>query len=80
MAAVKRILLVDDDPDLREALADQLVMTEEFDVFEAGDGEGGLARAAESTTTSSSSTSACPTWTAASSAACCARKASSARS
>jgi DNA-binding response OmpR family regulator len=45
MAAVKRILLVDDDPDLREALADQLVMTEEFDVFEAGDGEGGLTRA-----------------------------------
>ncbi len=45
MAAVKKILLVDDDPDLREALADQLVLTEEFDVFEAGDGEGGLARA-----------------------------------
>ena len=69
MAAVKKILLVDDDPDLREALADQLVMTEEFDVFEAGDGEGGLdPRRARSTTTSSSSTSACPTWTAASSA------------
>lgn len=47
MATVKRILLVDDDPDLREALADQLVLTEEFDVFEAGDGEGGLARARE---------------------------------
>jgi DNA-binding response OmpR family regulator len=47
MAAVKKILLVDDDPDLREALADQLVLTEEFDVFEAGDGEGGLARARE---------------------------------
>ena len=47
MAAVKKILLVDDDPDLREALADQLVLTEEFDVFEAGDGEGGLARASE---------------------------------
>ena len=47
MAVVKKILLVDDDPDLREALADQLVLTEEFDVFEAGDGEGGLARARE---------------------------------
>lgn len=47
MAVVKKILLVDDDPDLREALADQLVMTEEFDVFEAGDGEGGIARARE---------------------------------
>ena len=45
MAAVKKILLVDDDPDLREALADQLVLTEEFDVFEAGDGDSGLARA-----------------------------------
>ena len=47
MATVKKILLVDDDPDLREALADQLVLTVEFDVFEAGDGEGGRARAAE---------------------------------
>lgn len=47
MATVRKILLVDDDPDLREALADQLVLTEEFDVFEAGDGEAGLARAAE---------------------------------
>jgi len=45
MATVKKILLVDDDPDLREALADQLLLTEEFDVFEAGDGEGGLTRA-----------------------------------
>jgi len=47
MGIVKKILMVDDDPDLREALADQLVATEEFDVFEAGDGEGGLARAGE---------------------------------
>ena len=47
MAAVKKILMVDDDPDLREALADQLVQTEEFDVFEAGDGAEGLARTKE---------------------------------
>ncbi|MBP7000781.1 response regulator transcription factor [Amaricoccus sp.] len=47
MSALKKILMVDDDADLREALADQLVLTEEFDVFEAGDGEGGLARARE---------------------------------
>jgi DNA-binding response OmpR family regulator len=47
MSVLKKILMVDDDADLREALADQLVMTEEFDVFEAGDGEGGLARARE---------------------------------
>ena len=38
MATLKKILLVDDDDDLREALAEQLVMTEDFDVFEAGSG------------------------------------------
>jgi len=47
MANVKKILMVDDDEDLREALADQLVLTEDFDVFEAGDGAGGLERAKE---------------------------------
>jgi DNA-binding response OmpR family regulator len=45
MSSVKKILMVDDDADLREALADQLVLTEEFDVFEATDGAEGLARA-----------------------------------
>jgi len=38
MPKLNRILLVDDDDDLREALAEQLVMTDEFDVFEAADG------------------------------------------
>jgi DNA-binding response OmpR family regulator len=38
MSTLKKILLVDDDEDLREALGEQLVMTEDFDVFEAGDG------------------------------------------
>ena len=38
MANLKRILLVDDEDDLREALSEQLVMTEDFDVFEAGSG------------------------------------------
>ena len=47
MNSLKKILMVDDDADLREALADQLVATEEFDVFEAADGAEGLKRAAE---------------------------------
>ena len=34
MAQLKKILLVDDDEDLREALGEQLLMTEDFDVFE----------------------------------------------
>jgi DNA-binding response OmpR family regulator len=42
MSTLKRILLVDDDEDLRSALADQFVLTEEFDVFEAGTGAEGL--------------------------------------
>ncbi len=45
MSALKKILLVDDDPDLREALADQLVLTEEFDVFEGENGADGIKRA-----------------------------------
>jgi DNA-binding response OmpR family regulator len=47
MSNLKKILMVDDDADLREALADQLVLTEEFDVFEAENGADGLTRAAE---------------------------------
>ena len=45
MSNLKKILMVDDDEDLREALADQLVLTEEFDVFEAGNGAEGLEKA-----------------------------------
>ena len=47
MATLKRILLVDDDDDLREALSEQLVMTEDFDVFEAANGAQGMVRAKE---------------------------------
>lgn len=47
MSSVKKILLVDDDEDLREALSDQLVLTEDFDVFEADSGGTGLERAKE---------------------------------
>jgi DNA-binding response OmpR family regulator len=38
MPKLNRILLVDDDDDLREALAEQLIATDEFDVFEAANG------------------------------------------
>ncbi len=44
MAALKKILLVDDEDDLREALSAQLVMTEEFDVFEAATGQEALSK------------------------------------
>lgn len=45
MANLRKILLVDDDDDLREALSEQLVMTEDFDVFEAASGQEGMDRA-----------------------------------
>jgi Response regulators consisting of a CheY-like receiver domain and a winged-helix DNA-binding domain len=45
MSVMKRILLVDDDEDLRSALADQLTLTEEYEVFEAETGAEGLERA-----------------------------------
>jgi len=44
MSSLKKILLVDDDEDLREALGEQLLMTEDFDVFEAVDGHDAMAR------------------------------------
>ena len=45
MANLKKILLVDDDADLREALAEQLVATDDFDVFEAANGAEAMERA-----------------------------------
>ena len=45
MTTLKKILLIDDDDDLRGALADQLVLTEEFDVFEAETGAAGIEKA-----------------------------------
>ncbi|MCR8548025.1 response regulator transcription factor [Salipiger sp. P9] len=47
MAQIKNILLVDDDDDLREALAEQLVMTEDFEVFEAENGASAMSRVKE---------------------------------
>ena len=54
MSVAKRILLVDDDGDLREALAEQLVMIEDFDVYEAETGNG--------MTGSSAPRKRCTTW------------------
>ena len=34
MAQLKKVLLINDDEDLREALSEQLLMTEDFDVYE----------------------------------------------
>ncbi|WP_407493942.1 response regulator transcription factor [Pseudooceanicola sp. MF1-13] len=48
MAQLKRILLVDDDDDLREALSEQLVMTEDFDVLEANNGACAMQKVKES--------------------------------
>ncbi len=48
MAQIKKILLVDDDDDLREALSEQLLMSQEFDVFEAGNGADAVVRSKES--------------------------------
>ena len=47
MAQLKKILLIDDDADLREALSEQLIMTEDFDVFEAANGQDALVKAKE---------------------------------
>ena len=44
MGQLRKILLVDDDDILREALGEQLVMTEDFDVFEAASGSEAMAR------------------------------------
>jgi DNA-binding response OmpR family regulator len=48
MAQLRKILLVDDDDDLREALSEQLVMTEDFDVFEADSGATAMQKTKES--------------------------------
>ncbi|MWD28527.1 response regulator [Aquicoccus sp. SCR17] len=48
MPQLKNILLVDDDDDLREALSEQLVMTEDFEVYEAESGASAMQKVKES--------------------------------
>ena len=45
MNLARKILIVDDDPNLRETLAEQLRLHEEFDIGEAGSGGEALERA-----------------------------------
>ena len=47
MTPAKRILLIDDDTALRQSLAEQLQLLEEFETVEAGDGASALAVARE---------------------------------
>ena len=46
MSVKRRLLLVDDDKDLRQALAEQLVLTGEFETAEAPTGANGVEQAA----------------------------------
>ncbi|MEO0760962.1 MAG: response regulator transcription factor [Pseudomonadota bacterium] len=45
MSVQRKILIVDDDDDLRDALAEQLMLVDEFDVYEASTGAQGIERA-----------------------------------
>jgi DNA-binding response OmpR family regulator len=45
MAQRKLLLIVDDDPDVREGLAEQLSLQQEFSVAQAADGASGVAQA-----------------------------------
>ncbi|SEN33227.1 two component transcriptional regulator, winged helix family [Palleronia salina] len=47
MSGLKKLLLVDDDDDLRDALSEQLMLTEDFDVFEAETGANAMEKVKE---------------------------------
>ena len=80
MAQPKTILIIDDDDDLRTALAEQLALGDEFRVVEAAAGAQGVEAARTARRTSSCSTSTCPTSTVAKSRDACGRRASAPRS
>ena len=60
-----RLLVVDDDQDLRDTLAEQLGLYDEFQVPTAETAAPPSTRRRATGSTSPSSTWACPTWTAA---------------
>lgn len=47
MQMTRRILIVSDDQSFREQFGEQLILADDFDVFEAEDGESGIERALE---------------------------------
>jgi len=49
MAQIKKVLLIDDDEDLRDALSEQLLMTEGFDVYEGASGAEALEKVKQQT-------------------------------
>ena len=80
MPTPKTILIIDDDDDLREALAEQLALHEAFRSVQAATATEGVRLGRETRADLILLTSTCPTWMDARPAACCARTGSRPRS
>ncbi len=63
MSTARKVLLVDDDDDLRTSLKDQLVLHDEFEVSEAGTASKGIEAARRAASILLSSMSVSQTWT-----------------
>ena len=63
MSTARHILVVDDDEDLRDSLAEQLALHEEFETEIAGSAREAMDKLKASASTSSCLISVCPTWT-----------------
>lgn len=75
MAAKKTILLVDDDEDLREALAEQFELHDSFETLQAANANQGIDQATTQRIDLICWMSTCRTWTAARPARSCGKKA-----